>query len=184
MSLILANCYKQDRSGETLLGHFARTGGKCRSFWLISRDYTEFQENSCPIVRRWPSTGPHNALCPLEGPRHAQEFAEESANEFQVDLPSSPKTRLKGSLANLKERVFGLGQSCGHSQGQDWEDVVTELKLELEDISGRLKMLMRTMGNVPVDSFFESSKAPVPKLSSTEMYTFRPFKVHLLIPLP
>ncbi|XP_028107290.1 uncharacterized protein LOC114306273 [Camellia sinensis] len=53
------------------------------------------------------------------------------------------------SLATLEQRVYDLEQTHGPTQGQDFEDVVTELRLEIEGLSGRVGVLTHAFGNAP-----------------------------------
>ncbi|KAL6971788.1 hypothetical protein U1Q18_031469 [Sarracenia purpurea var. burkii] len=69
---------------------------------------------------------------------------------------------LVGSLANLEQRVFDLEQR-EQSSTYGWEDVVEELRLQKEDISGRLNVLMRAMSNAPTGGSMDFSKARVPE---------------------
>ncbi|GMP82754.1 hypothetical protein CsSME_00036927 [Camellia sinensis var. sinensis] len=56
---------------------------------------------------------------------------------------------MAASLANLEQRFHDLEQTHGPTQGQDFEDIVTELRLEIEDLGGRVGVLTRAFGNAP-----------------------------------
>ncbi|CAL5400517.1 unnamed protein product [Camellia sinensis] len=71
---------------------------------------------------------------------------------------------MAASLATLEQRVYDLEQTHGPTQGQDFEDVVTELRLEIEDLSGRVGVLTRAFGNAPSGGMeFTRARVPEPR---------------------
>lgn len=71
---------------------------------------------------------------------------------------------MAASLATLEQRVYDLEQTHGPTQGHDFEDVVTELRLEIEDLSGRVGVLTRAFGNAPGGGMeFPRVRVPEPR---------------------
>ena len=68
------------------------------------------------------------------------------------------------SLATLAQRVYDLVQTHGPTHGQDFEAVVTELRQEIEDLSGRVGVLTRAFGNAPSGGMeFTRARVPEPR---------------------
>ncbi|XP_028062320.1 uncharacterized protein LOC114265704 [Camellia sinensis] len=90
--------------------------------------------------------------------------------QLKGDAATPNKTNmdvLETSLDNLEQRVHDLEQTHGLTQGQDWEDVVTELKLEIEDLSGRVGVLTRAFGNAHCGGMeFPRVRVPEPRAYS------------------
>ncbi|CAL5413401.1 unnamed protein product [Camellia sinensis] len=75
-----------------------------------------------------------------------------------------PKKLLVQGAATLEQRVYDLEQTHGPTHGQDFEDVVTELRLEIEDLSGRVGVLTRAFGNASSGGMeFTRARVPEPR---------------------
>ncbi|CAL5330901.1 unnamed protein product [Camellia sinensis] len=69
---------------------------------------------------------------------------------------------MSASLATLEQRVYDIEKTQGPTQGHDFEDIVTELRLEIEDLSGQVVVLTRAFGNAPSGGV-ELTRARVPE---------------------
>lgn len=67
------------------------------------------------------------------------------------------------TLALLEERVVILEEAREQTQGQGWEHAIAEMRLQLEELTGRVNLLTRAMGNTPTGGFYDASKPRVPE---------------------